>query len=144
MTGAASPTRVGTAQSFLMLIGSGEIDQASLLLAAGVSYHVPGHHALAGTFSGPEAVREHLNKLNARTWGSLNAIKWDDWLVGEDHVAALADISMRSGGQLFTGRILFLVKFDRAGDIVAITVFFEDEASAMRFFGPPAEPEDPR
>jgi hypothetical protein len=26
--------------------------------------------------------------------------------------------------------------------IVGITIFFEDEASALRFFGPPALPED--
>jgi hypothetical protein len=49
---------------------------------------------------------------------------------------------MLSDGRRFSGRDLFLVRFDEADKIDAITVFAEDEASALRFFGPAAPPED--
>jgi ketosteroid isomerase-like protein len=142
MTGLTGSTRRQTAQRFVMQIGRRDIDQAIELLSPGVRYHVLGNHALAGTFSGPEEVRKHLISLDDRTLGTFEAIKWEDWLVGEDHVAALATIRMSAGGKLFTGRHLFLAEFDVADMIVGITIFFEDEASALRFFGPPALPED--
>ncbi|MFZ0170929.1 MAG: hypothetical protein WAL04_04525 [Acidimicrobiales bacterium] len=136
MTASAHPTRLEAAQRFLMRIGRAEIDQAVELLSPSVTYRVLGNHALAGTFSGAEEVRKHLINLDDRTLGTFNATKWEDWLVGEDHVAALANISMLAEGQLMTMRHLFLIKFDVADMIVGITVFAEDQSAALRFFGP--------
>jgi ketosteroid isomerase-like protein len=63
-------------------------------------------------------------------------LKWEDWLLGEDHVAALADIRAQADGQVYTGRYLFLVRFDIDDKIADVIVFIEDERAAERFFGP--------
>jgi len=141
MTESEHPTRLELAQRFVMHIGRRDLDDAIELLSARVRYRVRGTHALAGEFSGPEAVRTHLVNLSDRTLGTFETTKWEDWLVGEDHVAALAVIQMSADGRLYSGRHLFLVKFDVADMIVGITVFFEDESSAFRFFGPAAVPD---
>jgi ketosteroid isomerase-like protein len=141
MTGAAPPTRLDVAQQFVMHIGRREIDQVVELLAPSVTYRVLGHHALAGTFSGREEVSKHLVHLDDRASGTFDTIKYEDWMVGQDHVVGLAVISMGAAGRLFTGRAVFLFKFDGADRIVAIAVFFEDEDSAARFFGRQGEEE---
>jgi ketosteroid isomerase-like protein len=143
MTGSTHRTRLEATQQFLTHIERREVEQAIELLSPGVSYHVLGNHAFSGTFSGREEVRKHLIKIDERTMGTVDTVKWDDWLVGEDHVAALANITMTAAGRRFTGRLLFLAKFDVADLMVGVTVIFEDEASALRFFGPLAEAEDP-
>jgi ketosteroid isomerase-like protein len=143
MTGSTHRTRLETMQQFLSDIERREVEKAVELLSPGVSYHVLGSHALSGTFSGREEVGKHLIDLDKQTLGTVDAVKWDDWLVGEDHVAALADITMTAGGRRFTGRLLFLAKFDVADLMVGVTVLFQDEDSALRFFGPPAEAEGP-
>jgi ketosteroid isomerase-like protein len=143
MTGSSTATRLGTAQQFVMLVGGREFDEAIKLLSPQVSYRVEGNHALSGTFTGRETVKEHLVTLDRRSLGTLETVKWEDWLVGEDHVAAIATVSMSAHGRLYVGRILSLVGFDMADRIVAFTIFFEDEDSALRFFGPKVVPEEP-
>ena len=105
------------------------------LLSPHVTYRVPGTHALAGVFSGREAIVGHLAALFERTDGSLDTFKWEDWLVGEQHVAALADVHIHMQGKRYKSRHLFLVGFDTDDKIVEIVVFFEDEHSAERFIG---------
>jgi hypothetical protein len=73
--------------------------------------------------------------------GTMDTIKYEDWLVGQDHVAGLALVSMTAAGRLFTGRAVYLFKFDSAVRIAAMAVFFEDDESAVRFFGSQGEEE---
>ncbi len=136
MTASAHPSRLEIARQFLMHIGRRDIDDAIALLSPRVSYDVPGDHALAGKFSGPAEVRKHLLDLDDRAWGTFDATKWEDWLVGEQHVAALAKISMSSEGKLARERLLYLIEFDVADMIVGVKVFFDDESAPLRFFGP--------
>ena len=60
----------------------------------------------------------------------MDTFKWEDWLVGEQHVAALADVHIHMQGKRYKSRHLFLVGFDTDDKIVEIVVFFEDEHSA--------------
>jgi len=127
-------SRLEAAQGFAMHIGHRDLDQAMALLSPAVTYQVSGDHPLAGVFSGSEAVARHLCDLVERTLGTFEAVKWEDWLVGEHHVAAWADIQLRIQARRFAGRVLFLMRFDLSDKIDEIIVFFEDQRAAERFF----------
>jgi ketosteroid isomerase-like protein len=142
MTDSMLPTRLGTAQEFLLHVGHHDFDEAIGLLSPGVVYRVPGRHALAGTFHGPDEVTAHLITLVERTTGTFEALKWEDWLIGQDHVAALVNVHMQSNARAYTGRHIFLVTFDLDDRISGISVFFENESSAERFFGQADEHQD--
>jgi ketosteroid isomerase-like protein len=135
MADGTRPTRMAIAQEFLMHVGRPPVDRDMELLAPHVTYRVPGNHALAGVFSGREAIVGHLGALFDRTGGSLDTVKWEDWMVGEQHVAALADVHIQVQGKRYKSRHVFLVAFDSDDKIVEIVVFFEDEHSAERFIG---------
>ena len=66
----------------------------------------------------------HLMRLFERTGGTFDAFKWEDWMLGEYHVAALANVHLNTKGQMYKGRHLFLVRFDKDDLIQEITVFF--------------------
>jgi ketosteroid isomerase-like protein len=144
MTDSSLPTRLATAQEFLLHIGHPDFDRAIGLLSPQVVYRIPGRHALAGTFHGPDEVTAHLTTLLERTTGTFEALKWEDWLVGQDHVAALVTVHVQSNASAYTGRHLFLVTFDVDDRISGISVFFENEDSAERFFGQADEPQGTR
>jgi ketosteroid isomerase-like protein len=135
MSEATESTRLQTAQRFLLNIGHPNVDEAIAALSPSVAYRVPGTHRLAGTFTGREAVTRHLVELVEGTLGTFDAVKWDDWLEGSLHVAALAQIHAQKEGRLFSGRVLFLVKFDSSNLIDNVEVFVEDEQSFSYFFG---------
>jgi ketosteroid isomerase-like protein len=135
MSEGPQPTRMAIARRFLVLIGHRDVEQGIELLSPDATYRVPGSHALAGTFSGRDEIIRHLISLFERTGGTLDAFKWEDWMLGEHHVAALADVHMNTKGQIYKARHLFLVRFDAHDKIEEITVFFEDQRAAERFLG---------
>ena len=141
MDDSSSMTRVHIARQFALHVGRRDVAQALPLLSSEVSYRVLGDHSLAGTFIGPDAVASHLIYLADRTMGTFDTLKWVDWLVGEDHVAALAEVHMQADERIFHGRPLFLMKFDINDRISEITIFFESEADALWFFGRDSPPE---
>jgi len=104
------------------------------LLSPGVSYTVPGTNALAGTCHGPAEVRGHLAKLLSMSNETYDVIKWVDWMVGDDHVAALQYAQIQRQHSIYRGHQLFLVGFDQDDLISEIRVFFEDQERADRFF----------
>jgi ketosteroid isomerase-like protein len=124
------------AQQFLVLVGHRDVGEGIELLSPHATYTVPGSHALAGTFSGRDEIMRHLGTLFERTGGTLDAFKWEDWMLGEHHVAALANVHLNAKGQFYKARHLLLVRFDVHDKIEEITVFFEDQRSAERFLGP--------
>ncbi len=132
MTDAAHPQRLATAEQFVMHIGHRDFDRSIDLLSPNVEYRVPGNHALSGVFSGREEVTSHLIDLVERTAGSFEALKWEDWMLGEHHVAALAYIHIQFAGQRFEGRVLFLVRFDIDDKIAEIVAYLEDERGLDR------------
>jgi ketosteroid isomerase-like protein len=141
VTDSAGTVRLHIAKQFALHLGQRDVAQALPLLSPQVSYRVLGDHALAGTFTGPEAVANHLIQLADLTTGTYETLKWADWLIGEDHVAALADVQMQAEQRKFHAQPLFLMKFDLNDRISEITIFFESEAAALRFFGQEAPPE---
>jgi ketosteroid isomerase-like protein len=100
-----------------------------------VVYQVPGQHALAGTFHGIDEVAAHLNNLADRSGGTFNVFKFEDWLAGEDTVAAVVDAHAQQPGAILTERILFLFGFDTSNLISEISVFFQNQDAIERFFG---------
>jgi ketosteroid isomerase-like protein len=130
------PTRMAIAQQFLAHIGHRDLDQGIELLSPDATARVPGSHALAGTFSGRDEIIRHLINLYERTGGTFEAYKWDDWMLGELHVAALASVHLNTKGQMYKGSHLLLVRFDIHDKIDEITVFFEDQRSFERLLGP--------
>jgi len=130
----ARSVRLRTAEHFLAQLGRSDVELVRGLLSPSATYHVSGMHALSGTFSTLEDILVHLRDLAARTNGTVEATKWDDWLVGDYHVAGIGQLHMQANGQIYEGRHVFLFTFDRNDQIDAITVFYEDPAAAMRFF----------
>lgn len=104
------------------------------LLSPTATYHVSGMHTLSGTFSTPEDIIRHLEELAVRTHGTMEITKWDDWLVGEYHVAGIGQMHMQGNLQRYEGRHVFLFGFDTEDKINSVTVFYEDPAAALRFF----------
>ena len=131
-----SKRRLRAAQEFLMHTGQGDFGKAVNLLSADVSYRAQGHNALAGLFSGRDAVTRHVADLVERTRGTFETFKWDDWLVGEQHVVGLSSAHAQSQGRKYKGRIVTVMRFNAADEIEALTVFFEDQAALDRFIGP--------
>jgi hypothetical protein len=123
------------AEQIMLHIGNHQVGLATELLAPTVTYRVAGNHALAGTFSGPGEVARHLSHLFEFTHGTFDVFKWEDWLVGENHVAAVVDVHMEAERRAFVGKHIFVFQFNSEGLVKSITVFFEDEGSARRFFG---------
>jgi ketosteroid isomerase-like protein len=134
MSTSAQSTRLDLAQQFLMHIGHRDSAKALELLAPQATYRVAGHHSLAGLYTGRDEVTNHLCDLFQRTGGTLDTLKWEDWMMGEDHVAALVDNSLQTAHRVYSGRQLFVVGFDIDDKIVEVLVFFVDEAAAERFF----------
>lgn len=132
----AKRTRLERAQRFLTQIGRLDLSWVDEVLSPHVIYRVAGHHALAGTFSGRDQVLSHLSGVVDVTKGTFDPIKWEDWLVGESHVATIANVRIRVGYRSFAGRMIYLLGFDDADLIVSIRAFFEDEDAAEQFLGP--------
>jgi ketosteroid isomerase-like protein len=135
MAAALPPSRLQVAQRLAAHLGHRDFDEVADLLSQEVTYRVRGSHALAGTFHGPDEVIAHVRQLVDRTDDTYDAFKWDDWLVGDYHVVALFRVHAHGHGAAYAGRILLLFGFDPAEKISQITVFFDDEGGAERFFG---------
>jgi ketosteroid isomerase-like protein len=128
-------SRLEAAQAFVMHLGHRDFERCMALLSETVTYKVPGYGPLAGGLVGHDAVAGHLADLVARTGGSYDSLKWVDWMVGEDHVAVLAEIHMQGSGQRYVGPVLFLLSFDGGDKITGIVVFLEDVASVTHVLG---------
>jgi hypothetical protein len=127
-------TRLRTAEQFVALLGRTDIEPVLGLLSPTATYHVSGMHALSGTFITPEDIGHHLQDLADRTNGTMEVTKWDDWLIGDYHVAGIGKVQMQENLQRYEGRHVFIFKFDTSDKIDAVTVFYEDPAAAVRFF----------
>ena len=118
-----------------MHMGKRDVSEAIELVSPTVRYQVLGDHSLAGVFVGRQAVTEHLMTLVERTAETFAALRYEDWMVGDQHVAALVSVHVQTPGKIFEGRILVLAKFDVEVDLIdELTVFFENERAVRRFF----------
>jgi ketosteroid isomerase-like protein len=122
------------AQEFARRMGHRDIEQAMQYLSPTVVYRVPGQHSLAGSFHGVDAVRAHLLDFAERIGGTLNAYKFEDWLVSENSVAVVVDAHLQGHGATLNERNIFLFRFDGLDRISEISVFFQNQDALERFF----------
>lgn len=130
----ASRKRLQLAQQFLARIARSDVDGAVSLLSSTAKYRVEGVHSLAGTFSADQVV-DHLQTLIQRTSGTMDATKFEDWLTGEHYVGCVVEITFHAKSRRFSGRVVFLLRFDTVDLIDQVTVFFEDADALSRFLG---------
>jgi ketosteroid isomerase-like protein len=130
-------TPLQIAQRFLLHLGHDDFSEVEELVSPDIVYRVLGNHAFAGVFTGRDEVAAHLADLADRTKRSLDTVKWDDWLVGERHAAAIAHIHVQYRGKMLMTRALYVVGMDVDNAISSVTVFFEDEGALLRTLGPP-------
>jgi ketosteroid isomerase-like protein len=135
MTTEQPPSRLQIAQRLAAHLGHGDFDQYIGLLSEDVTYRVGGNHALAGIFHGPDEVTAQMRAVVDLTESTFDATKWEDWLVGEHHVAAVVQIHAQGHGATVTARQLVLLRFDPADKISEITVLVDDAGSTERFVG---------
>jgi ketosteroid isomerase-like protein len=129
-----SRKRLQLAQQFMDCIGRRDVDGVLKLLSSSATYRVEGVHSLAGTFSGGE-VEDHLHTLIQRTSGTLEATKFDDWLIGEHYVGCVVQVTFHAKSRRFSGRLVYLLRFDEIDQIERVTVLFEDADALSRFLG---------
>jgi ketosteroid isomerase-like protein len=115
-------------------IGRSDVEGAVSLLSPTATYRVEGDHSLAGTFTAHTTV-DHLMTMVRRTSGTLDVMKFDDWLIGQHYAACVVEITFHADGRRFSGQVIFLLRFDTADLIDRVTVFFEDADAVARFFG---------
>jgi ketosteroid isomerase-like protein len=130
----AAPTRLQLAQQFMDSISRYDADGAAGLLSPKAIYRVEGANALSGTFSADEIVN-HLLSVFRRTSGTLDATKFDDWLIGDYHVVCLFQVTFHAAGRRYSGQIVYLFRFDNEDRIDKVNVFFEDPDAFSRFIG---------
>jgi len=135
MTVGPPPSRLQVAYQLAAHLGQRDFDKVLGLLSPEVTYRVGGNQVLAGIFRGPDEVIAHMRQLVERTGNSYDAFKWEDWLVGDHHVAGLVRVHAHGHGAVYAGRHVVLFGFDQADKVSEITVFFEDVGGAERFFG---------
>lgn len=128
-------TRLRIARRFLTsLEGRAPDPSIGEVLAPDVKFHILGTHRFAGTFVGHEAVVQHVKEFQEWSAGRYQTVKWEDWLIGETHVAALVQAQVGRSGAVFRGRLFFVLEFDPANRIAGMAVFPQDVAAMDRFF----------
>ena len=126
--------RIAVVQDFFQRYFSGDVASASNLLEDDVSFHIPGRHEVSGVFRGLKSVSEHLAHVLRLTKGSIDVLKWEDWLLGVGNVAGLATVHLQHRGQMNNFRVIFLVTVLERQKIGRLEVFFSDQAAFDRFF----------
>jgi ketosteroid isomerase-like protein len=135
MTAGGSSSRLQIAQRLATHIGHRDFDRCVVLMSPDVEYRVGGENVLAGSFRGIDEVLAHMKNLVDQTQDTYDAVKWEDWLVGDQFVAAVVRIHAQEPGMLLQSRLVVLLGFDAADKVSEITIFFEDVSGANRFFG---------
>jgi ketosteroid isomerase-like protein len=120
-------------QRFLQLLLKGDVDQSTKLLAPDATYHIPGSHYPAGTFVGARAVAGHLQEFFEFTNHTVDLLKWEDWMVGANSIAAVVQMRFERAGAAWQLRVIYLVKLrpDNA-TITSVELFFANADVAER------------
>jgi hypothetical protein len=135
--------RMMIAKGFLEGIGDTDPMKTWRYLSPYVSYRVLGNHQLSGSFVGREEVIGHLAELANLTKATFDVIKWRDWLAGDSHIAAVVEVQIQRGAELYKERHMYLLEFSTDDQIETVVVYFDNERSATRFFGQTVFDEEP-
>jgi ketosteroid isomerase-like protein len=131
-----SETQLAVAREYFQKAYNGQVSEAVKLLDPAVTYYVPGSSRMSGRFEGAEAVSRHTAELLRLTNQRVEILKWEDWLVGVNHVALVMQLRLQRPNMVQTSRIIQLVSMSADDKIREIELFFADEASVERFFSP--------
>ncbi len=134
MVSTPEPQRLINARRFFLSYSREHVDDAVELLSPHIVYSVSGHSRLSGVFRGPDEVRQHIVNLIDFSRGTFEVLKWMDWMIGETHITVLQYAQAQTDGRIYRGHHMYLLEFDTDDLLSAITVFFEDQAAADRFF----------
>jgi len=134
MVSAPEPQRLINARRFFLSYSREHVDEAVQLLSPHVVYSVPGHNRISGVFHGPDDVRRHIVNVIDFSRGTFEVLKWMDWMIGGSHIAALQYAQAQTRGRIYRGHHIYVLEFDPDDLLSVIKVFFEDQASADRFF----------
>lgn len=98
-----------------------------------IDYRVPGRSLLSGHFRGKDEVSRHLQEYQRFTNGTSDVVKWEDWLVGLQFVAAVTVLHLQQPSAHMTSRGVCLAAFSEEGLITHFEVLFTDERAIERF-----------
>lgn len=129
----ADDKRIDTLREFLQRFFRGDLPGALSLFHEDVRYRIPGQTFLSGEFRSRDQVSRHLQEFKQFTNGTGDIVKWEDWLVGLEYVAAVTTTHMQHPGSLMTCRSVFVAAFSEDGLIEDFEVFFSDERALERF-----------
>ena len=113
----AARNRLALAQFLLDVIGQCQASDVTGLLSHDVVFELSGPGTLSERASGREATFRALDQLANRVWLSMGG-SWEDWLVGESHVAALGGEPKRPAGLTDSVREEVLFTFE-PGDAIS-------------------------
>jgi hypothetical protein len=136
MTLEQPPTRLEIAQHLAAHLGHPDFEEYLEAVSEDVTFRAGGNNALSGTYHGLEEVAALLRNVVERTGNTYDASKWEDWLVGENHVATIVRIHAQEHGAALTARLLILVAFNPSDKISEISVLIDDSGGVDRFIGP--------
>jgi uncharacterized protein len=102
------------------------------LLADDVVFHVPGRGPLVGDYSGKQEVMRYLAQYNDLTGGGMR-IEPQEFLSGEEHVAALVHIRGERSGRVLDDRGMHLFRISN-GKISERWSYPQDPYSTDAFF----------
>jgi hypothetical protein len=129
------PPRMVNVKRFFMSLSTNRAEEvARELLSPKVTYTVPGRSSVSGVFHGPDEVQRHLATIFGMSNCTYDVIKWDDWMLGENHISVLLTMQIQRNRSMFKGHLIYLVLTDGQDAISEITVYFEDQEDAHRFF----------
>lgn len=111
-----------------------DLDRLGRFLADEVSWHTPGTGVLAGDYHGRGEVLGYLRRALDLT-GGTQQVRPVDLLIGQDHVAALVEVTGERGGRVLADRAIQLLAF-RDGQIVMRRLYPADQAAFDRFWAP--------
>lgn len=125
--------RVETLRTFMKRLLRGDLSAALALAHEDIRYRVPGSNLLSGHFHGKDEVARHLQDYRRFTNDASDIVKWEDWLVGLEYVAAVTALHLQQPTSRLTSRTVCLAAFSEEGLIKELEVFFRDERAIERF-----------
>lgn len=97
----------------------GDMETLRGLMAADVTYHVPGRHPLAGDFKGQDAIIDFYGRLAREAGGTLEVELRDLLVDGRGHVVAVHRTHAERQGRTFdqAGCYVFRIVGDKITDV---------------------------
>jgi uncharacterized protein len=124
---------VAIARETYVALAKGDVDYIrDRLLADDVVFHVPGRGALVGDYRGKDEVVRYLTRYNELTGGSIR-LEPEEFLSGENHVAALVHARGERGGRVLDDRGMHLFRISN-GKIGERWSYPQDPYTTDEFF----------